>query len=395
MVYIYLKPGREKPVKQRQPWVFSGAVHSVEGEPQPGEVVGVRDAGGAFLAWGAYSPSSQIRVRLLDWHESTEVDEAWWKRRLIEAIDRRAPLLNGSDTDACRLVYAESDFLPGLIVDTYADYLVMQVLSAGSERLKEATAEVLNERLQPAGIYERSDSQVRKLEGLEPRTGPLVGAEPPERLEIREHGHRFLVDIRGGQKTGFYLDQRTNRQCAAEFARDRQVLDCFAYTGAFGVYAARAGAASVVSLDSSPGALELLKENFALNDLPLAETDVVQGNVFELLRTFRDRGQSFDMIVLDPPKLAPTRRSVGNARRAYKDLNLLAMKLLRPEGILATFSCSSFVSPELFQQIVTWASVDAEREVQILQRLGQAEDHPVRLAFPQSEYLKGFICRVH
>ncbi|MFQ5707940.1 MAG: class I SAM-dependent rRNA methyltransferase [bacterium] len=391
---LHLKPGKEKPVRHRHPWIFSGAIAKVEGSSQAGEMVQVRDAQGNFLAWGYYNPKSQICARLLEWDAGTAIDETWWQVKLEQAIHRRQRLLQSSETNALRLVNAEADLLPGLIVDQYGDYVVLQALTAGVEMVKATVVAHLNDLLSPKGIYERSDLYFRRIEGLPVTDGVLSGEAPPELVEIQVGGHGFWIDLRHGQKTGFFLDQNRNRREVAEYADGRNVLDCFCYTGGFGVLARAAGARSVVSLDSSAGALELLRKNFQLNSFSTKENEMVRGDVFESLRRFREDGRKYDLIILDPPKLAPTKAHVGKARRAYKDLNLGAMNLLTRDGILATFSCSSGISPALFQQIVAWASVDAGREIQILHRLSQGEDHPVRLAFPESEYLKGLVCRV-
>lgn len=365
----------------------------MNGTPEPGEIVGIKDSTGAFLAWGYYNRHSQIAVRLLEWQESQTIDENWWRQKLAVAIEGRSQLFSRSDTNSFRLVHAEADFLPGLIVDKYGDSLVVQSLTAGIDRVKSVIVDALNQLLKPAGIYERGDLTARKLEGLAHANGLLSGVQPPDFLEIKENGFRFLVNLQHGQKTGFYLDQRENRQRIARFAKDKSVLEAFSYSGSFGIYARAAGAKSVVSIDSSAAALELLKKNYELNGHTIGESDLVQGDVFETLRKLRDAGQTFDMIILDPPKLAPTKAQAEQAQRAYKDLNLSAMKILSRDGILATFSCSSGITLEMFQHIVSWASVDAGREAQILERLSQGDDHPVRLAFPESQYLKGLICR--
>jgi 23S rRNA (cytosine1962-C5)-methyltransferase len=392
MNLVALKPGKEKPARHHHPWIFSGAITKVEGVTEPGDVVAVQDSAGEFLARGYYNPHSQIAVRLLEWEKSSAIDDQWWRKKLAAAVARRRQLFDRSDTDAFRLVHAEADFLPGLIVDKYGDFLVLQSLAAGIDRVKPIIVAALNEILKPAGIYERGDLTARKLEGLQHANGLLLGAPPPDRLEIKENGRRFVVNLQHGQKTGFYLDQRENRQRVARFAKNKTALDAFAYSGSFGISMLAGGAASVLSIDSSPAALELLKKNYQINGF--SRSELLQGDVFETMRKLKEESRTFDLIVLDPPKLAPTKAQVERAQRAYKDLNLSAMKLLNPDGILATFSCSSGVSAEAFQQIVSWAAFDAGREAQILERLSQGEDHPVRLAFPESQYLKGLICRI-
>ena len=398
MADVFLKKGRDKAIRNRHPWVFSGAVGRIEGQPQEGEVVAVRDAAGAFLARGYLNTHSQIVVRLLSWDEGERIDDAFWARRIAGAMIRRQALTADPETTAYRLVHAEADLLPGLIVDRYGDHLVVQCLTLGIAQRRAAIVDALAQALSPtgtpAGIYERSDVDVREQEGLPPVTGLLYGEAPPPELEIVEHGHHFLVDLAHGQKTGFYLDQRENRRALARYAQGGDVLDVFAYSGGFSVYAAQAGAQPLVLLDASGEALDMARRNLALNSLERTEIAYERGDVFEMLRLYRDQGRSFDRIVLDPPKFAPTRRHVERASRAYKDINLLAIKLLRPGGILFTFSCSGGVDAGLFQKIVFGASVDAGRDVQILEWLAQGADHPVLLSFPESSYLKGLVCRV-
>ncbi|MEW5721822.1 MAG: class I SAM-dependent rRNA methyltransferase [Thermodesulfobacteriota bacterium] len=393
MALVRLKPKAERPVGRRHPWLFSGAVAGVEGDPGPGDLVRVVDAAGGFLAWGLYNPRSSIRVRLLEWVEEAAVDEAWWASRLERAVGLRRPLLDDPGLSACRLVFAESDGLPGLIADWYDGWVVFQALAAGVDRRKEFLAGTLKEITGARGVFERSDTESRALEGLNPAVGVLAGASPPERLEVKEGGLRFLVDPVRGQKTGFYIDQRPNRRVAAAYARDREVLDCFAYTFAFAAYCYQAGARAVVRVESSAEAAALGAANLALNGFEARPGETITADVFQVLRKFRDQGRRFDLIILDPPKLAPTKASVSKAARAYKDINLLALKLLRPGGILATFSCSGGVEADLFQKIVFGAALDAGREVQVLERMGQGPDHPVRLSFPESSYLKGLLGR--
>jgi 23S rRNA (cytosine1962-C5)-methyltransferase len=386
---VVLKPGREKSVRNRHPWIFSGAIERVEGQ---GDLVRVVSSQGEYLATGTLNRRSQITVRLLTWDAAEEVDSAFWRRRLERAIAGRAQLAADTATNAYRLVHAEADGLPGLIVDRYGPWLVMQCLTAGMALRQAEIATLLAELLASAGIYARDDADVRLKEGLPLETGLLRGERPPDRVEIVEYGHRFLVDIKRGHKTGFYLDQRENRRRAAATCAGRETLNAFAYTGAFGVYAACAGARSVVNVDTSAEALALAKENLALNGC--APQEMVAGDVFQVLRRYRREGRSFDLVILDPPKFATSQAEVMDAARGYKDVNLSAMRLLRPGGMLVTFSCSGLVSADLFQKIVFGASVDAGRDVQIVERLAQGADHPVLLTFPESAYLKGFICRV-
>lgn len=394
MAIIRLKSGKEKPVLHRHPWVFSGAIARVDGSPQPGDTVEVQSSRGEFLARGYYNPRSQIAVRLLTWDLSEAVDAGFWRRRLQAAIDRRRSLAESEDTTAYRLVNAESDGLPGLIVDRYGEWLVLQALTLGIDRCKPVLVDLLQELLAPRGIYERSDVDVRPREGLEAQSGTLAGDAPDEDLVIQEHGLRFRVDLVRGHKTGFYLDQRDNRRKLAAYCRNQEVLDAFSYTGAFGVYAGAAGARRITHLDSSAEALQRAEENAALNGQSDDLHEYVEGDAFRVLRTFRDQGRAFDLVILDPPKFAFSRAQVDAATRGYKDINMLGMRLLRPGGNLCTFSCSGAVSEELFQKVLFGASIDVGREARIVERLGPGEDHPVLLAFPEAAYLKGFVCRV-
>jgi len=392
---VRLLAGRDKTVCEGHPWVFSGAVGLVSGEPAPGDVVRVLDARGDFVAWGHYSPSSRIRVRLLERREEVLVDEAWWAERLAAAIERRRGQLV-EPRGACRLVFSEADLLPGLVIDRYGDHCVLQVHTPGAERMRAVTLDRLNALLSPAAVLDRSDTEQRQLEGL-PAINPTPEAAATDRapaVRISDAGLTFDVSLGAGQKTGFYIDQRLNRAAVAGWASGRRVLDAFCYTGAFSVHAARAGAIAITLLDSSRDALEAAVGHLALNGLASVPTEVRRGNAFAELRRLRDEGRSFDLVILDPPRLAPTRSQAPKAARAYKDANLFAMKLLAPEGILATFSCSGGIEPAFFQEIVRWAAKDAGREVQILQKLGQPFDHPIRLDLPETEYLKGLICRV-
>ena len=387
MPVIYLKPGREKSVLRRHPWIFSGAVGRVDGSPGDGETVKMVNSQGQFLGWGAFSSKSQISVRIWSWDEEENIAGDFFRRRLQQAIAGRQM------NNALRLVHAESDGLPGLVVDRYNELLVVQYLSSGPERWRETLADLLVEITGIGQVFERSDVDVRALEGLPSRIGPVRGPEPPERIAIRENGLDFWVDVRKGHKTGYYLDQRANRSRLRQLAVDRDVLDCFCYTGGFTVHAMAGGANSVQSVDGSGDALALARENLALNRLPSEEVDWVEGDVFQTLRGLRDRDRHFDLIILDPPKFAPTAAQAEGAARGYKDINLLAFKLLRPGGLLVTFSCSGGISEDLFQKIVAGAALDAGVEAQIIERLHQDADHPVALNFPEGAYLKGFIIR--
>lgn len=400
---IFIHSKREKAVQRRHPWLFSGAITRVEGDPADGAIVEIRNTAGEFLARGYWNSHSAIRVRVLTWDEDEQVDMAFWRRRLQRAIAARHVenrIHAHGTSNAYRLVNAESDGIPGLIVDRYGDWLVIQALTLGVDRRKNEFVNLLVELLKPKGIYERSDVDVRPKEGLPGQTGLLHGDEPPELIEIDETGRRFLVDVRTGHKTGFYLDQRENRAIIGEWFRDdeeahqRVVVNAFAYTGGFAVYALEGLAQRVINIDSSAEALALAKRNVALNGFDTPDDDFVQGDVFEVLRYYRDSRQKFDMIILDPPKFAKSARQVDSAARGYKDINLMAFRLLKPGGVLATFSCSGIVSADLFQKIVFSALIDAEREAHIIRPLSQAPDHPVALTFPEGAYLKGLLCRV-
>ncbi len=399
MPALILKPGRERSLLRRHPWIFSGAIHDAEDGPASGQTVEVRSSRGDFLARAAYSPQSQIRARVWRFDDGP-VDADFFRKRIQSAIQARvtfSPLLKREgpgvrSADALRLVHAESDGLPGLVVDRYADLLVMQCLTAGAEFWREAFADLLLAETGLKNIYERSDADVRELEGLPRRAGMLRGTLPDSRITIHEHGLKFLVDFAQGHKTGFYLDQRLNRLRVRELAQGREALDCFCYTGGFTLNALAGEAKSVLAVDASAGALALARENVALNHLPAEKVNFLEGDVFQVLRRLRDEGRTFDMIVLDPPKFAATAAQAEKASRGYKDINLLAFKLLRPGGMLVTFSCSGGVDAALFQKIVAGAALDAGAEVQIIERLSQAPDHPVSLYFPEGAYLKGLVC---
>jgi 23S rRNA (cytosine1962-C5)-methyltransferase len=386
---LILKRGRERSLKRRHPWIFSGAVEKAGGKP--GETLEVRDASGQPLALAAWSPKSQICARVWSFDVSAAIDGRFFRDRIEKAINLRKALPTSRHTNALRLVHGESDGLPGVVVDQYADVLVAQFLSAGAEAWREDILNALMELSGCAAIFERSDAEVRKLEGLEPRTGFVRGNRNASRCPIIEYGLNFRVDVAEGQKTGFFLDQRENRQRVRALAAGRDVLDGFCYTGGFAVAALAGGAKKVTAIESSAPALEVAKDNVAANPLDASKIEFIQADVFKHLRTLRDQGAKFDFIVLDPPKLAPTAAHAKNAARAYKDVNLLAFKLLSPGGLLATFSCSGGVSAELFQSIVAGAALDAGGEAKIIERFTAAADHPVALEFPEGDYLKGLL----
>lgn len=394
---IMLKAGREKSLQRRHPWIFSGAVECIDGAPASGDTVPVRDAAGNCLAWAAYNANSQITARVWSWDENETIDAEFFVKRIFNALAMRRTLgllpAASRGGEGARLIHAESDGLPGLIVDQYGDVLVMQLGSAGPEHWRDTIADILQELCAPVCIYERSDSDGRELEGLPSRSGVLRGTLP-DNVEVTEHGLRFAVDVAAGQKTGFYLDQRDNRALTGTLAQDKDVLNCFCYTGGFSLYALRGGAKSVLSIDSSQEALQLAQRNVALNGLDSARAEWQCADVFEALRKLRDQNRKFDLIVLDPPKFAPTAAFAEKAARAYKDINLLGFKLLRPGGLLFTYSCSGGISDDLFQKIIAGAALDAGVDAQIVKKLHAAPDHPVLLSFPEGAYLKGLVLRV-
>jgi 23S rRNA (cytosine1962-C5)-methyltransferase len=391
MKSVVLAPGRDKALRRRHPWIFSGAIAKLEGEPASGETVLVRSADGKPLALAAWSPRSQIRARVWSFDCSASIEEAFFKEKIQTSLNLRDLLPAAKHTNALRLVHGESDGLPGLVVDRYADVLVAQFLAAGVERWRDAILDLLMELSGCEAVFERSDAEVRKIEGLEPRVGFARGNRDARRCPIVEYGLHFRVDAAEGQKTGFFLDQRENRQRVRSLAAGREVLDAFCYTGGFSVAALAGGAKQVTAVESSVPALEVARDNMKANSIEEARIQFQQGDVFAVQRQLRDRGRSFDLIVLDPPKFAPTAAQAKNAARAYKDINLLAFKLLAPGGLLATFSCSGGVPAELFQSIVAGAALDAGVEAKILERFRAAADHPVAIHFPEGDYLKGLL----
>ena len=386
---IQLKRGREKSLKRRHPWIFSGAVEKASGKA--GDTVEVLDSAKRTLARAAYSPSSQIRARVWTFDPDEEVDAQFFRGRLEKSLALREALPAARHTNALRLVHGESDGLPGLVVDRYADVLVAQFLAAGVERWRDPILDLLMELTGCAAIYERSDAEVRKLEGLEARAGFARGNRNAARCPIIEYGLNFRVDVEQGQKTGFFLDQRENRARVRALAAGREVLDGFCYTGGFSIAALAGGAKRITAIESSSAALDVARENLGANPLDAASIEFRQADVFAELRRLRDAGARFDLIILDPPKFAPTAAQVKKAARAYKDINLWALKLLAPGGLLATFSCSGGVSAALFQSIVAGAALDAGAEATIIDRFTAAADHPVALEFPEGEYLKGLL----
>jgi 23S rRNA (cytosine1962-C5)-methyltransferase len=390
---IILKKDRDRSARLRHPWIFSGAIDKVSGDPGMGETVEVFSKEGEFLGRAAYSPNSSIRARIWTW-DKVEVNPAFFAMRIESALESRSRLYSLKDKSAFRLVYGESDGLPGVVVDRYAEMLVLQCLTAGAEYWRDEIVKALVEKTGLSQVFERSDVDVRELEGLVQRTGQLSGSPIPDRVVIEENNLNFWVNIKSGQKTGFYIDQCCNRQRVGQLAAGLTVLNCFCYTGAFSIYALAGHASHVCSIDSSAEALKLGRENLALNGLPEDKAEWLEGDVFQALRLFRDQGRKFDAIILDPPKFAPTAAQAEKAARGYKDINLLAFKLLNPGGLLFTFSCSGGISSELFQKIVAGAALDAKVNARILEHLAQGPDHPVALNFPEGAYLKGLVCQI-
>lgn len=385
-----LKEGKEKPLEGYHPWIFSGAIDQIDDSFKPGDLVKVFSSQNKFLGIGYLNPRSQIAIRMLT-AEDISIDQAFFEKRICNAVALRHRFVLNAETNACRLINAEGDFLPGLIVDRYADYLVLQILTAGMERWRDMIIAILEKELAPKGIFEKGDSESREWEGLEKRIGRLAGEEPPDFVEIQENGLQFIVDIHRGQKTGFFLDQRANRRIVGSLATGKRVLNCFSYTGGFSVYAAKGGATQTVSVDSSEPALNTARVNFEKNGLKLEDHSFEEADVFEYLRQTR---QEFDMIILDPPAFCQNKNQIQQAARGYKDINLFAFKRLAPGGLLFTFSCSSHIEADLFQKIVFGAAKDSRREVRILAKTGHAMDHPVSLYHPEGEYLKGLLCQV-
>lgn len=390
---INLKPKRDESLRRRHPWIFSGAIAGIEGAPALGDTVDVYSAEQEWLARAAWSPHSQIRARVWSFAEQEIIDPSFFHNRLQRALSARRQY-DDDDTTAVRLVNSESDGLPGLIVDRYGDWLVCQFLSAGTETWKPVIIDHLSQLWPNAGIYERSDAPSRQKEGLKYCTGSVAGSPPPDLIQIHEQGLIVNVDIKRGHKTGLYLDQRENRQALAPFCQNADVLNCFSYSGGFGLWALRGGAAHVVNIDSSEESLLLAEKNARLNGFAVSSFETLRGDVFQLLRRFRDEKRQPSVVILDPPKFAENIGQVQRASRGYKDINMLAMHILKPGGILFTFSCSGHIAPPLFQKIVADAAVDAGREAQIIRQLSQAADHPVMTSFPEGLYLKGLICRV-
>jgi len=387
---IFLKPGRDASLSRGHPWVFSGAVAGVEGQLEPGDIVVAVTHERQPLALGFYNPASDISFRLLTADPTAIVDYAFWQRRTRQAISLREKVLP-EGTTAYRLINAEGDWMPGLIVDRYADYLALSIETAGMERHREAIVKILSEEIQPLGIYERSEGRARQLESLDEHTGVVYGEHPPPTIEITEDHLRFKVDTISGQKTGFFLDQRTNRKITERLSDQANILNCFSYTGAFSVYCARGGARRVISVESSEAANEIARWNLEKNGLSSEQHPVVKADVFKYLRETKEL---FDLIILDPPAFAKAKKDVTKAARGYKDINLQAARSLREGGLLATFSCSNYISEALFQKIVLGALRDAGKSARLLQTMGAGPDHPTNLGHPEGHYLTGLLLSV-
>ncbi|SFE78162.1 23S rRNA m(5)C-1962 methyltransferase [Phytobacter palmae] len=391
---LVLAKGREKSLLRRHPWVFSGAVSRMEGKARSGETIDIVDAQGKWLARGAFSPESQIRARVWTFDQSEIIDTAFITRRLQQAQQWRDWLAQRDGLDSYRLIAGESDGLPGVTIDRFGNFLVLQLLSAGAEYQRAAIISALQTLYPQCSIYDRSDVAVRKKEGLELAQGPVVGELPPDLLPIVENGMKLYVDIKAGHKTGYYLDQRDSRLATRRYVADKRVLNCFSYTGGFAVSALMGNCRQVVSVDTSQEALDVAKKNVELNQLDLSKAEFIRDDVFKLLRKYREQGEKFDVIVMDPPKFVENKSQLQGACRGYKDINMLAIQLLNPGGVLLTFSCSGLMTTDLFQKIIADAAIDAGRDVQFIEQFRQAADHPVIAPYPEGLYLKGFACRV-
>ncbi|MBF7072933.1 class I SAM-dependent methyltransferase [Glaciecola sp. MH2013] len=393
MSAITLRQEREKSMLRRHPWIFEGAIEKAEGTLRSGETVDVLAHDGTWLAKAAYSPSSQIRARVWSFERDEVIDNSFFKRKMQQALGRKQHILEKHNTNAYRLIAAEADGLPGITIDVYADVVVVQLLSAGAEKHRKKITWAIEQLYPTAVIHERSDLDVRKKEGLEPLVQTLKG-DLPDSVVIRENGISIIVDLINGHKTGFYLDQRENRRIAGSYCKDKHVLNCFSFSGTFGLYAMNAGAKSVVNVDASSSALALSKDILALNKLDSTKVSHLKRDVFELLREYKEADKRFDVIILDPPKFVDSKHNLNKAARGYKDINRLALSLLNENGILLSFSCSGLMPQDLFQKIVADAALDAHKDVYFTQRMSQSEDHPVSGNFPEGYYLKGLVCSV-
>lgn len=391
---IHLVKGRDKSLRRKHPWIFSRGISHVDGQPSLGETIDVFASNGEWLAKAAYSPNSQIRARVWSF-EKQDIDVSFFVSRINQAQLLREDIIERDGLSGYRLIAAESDGLPGITIDRYENFLVCQLLSAGAEFQKDSLVEALTQCFPECSIYERSDVSVRKKEGLKERTGVLHGEIPSKPVVIEENGVKISVDIINGHKTGFYLDQRDSRYQAQKYVKDKEVLNCFSYTGGFGLYALKGGAKRVINADVSQLALDTAKQNAELNGFTEKKKAVfLNADVFKLLREYRDQGTKFDVVIMDPPKFAESKAQLNGACRGYKDINMLAMQILKPGGTLLTYSCSGLMDGALFQKIIADAAVDANRSVKFVERFEQAADHPTDTAYPEGFYLKGFACKV-
>jgi len=389
-VRCILQRGKERPVKNRHPWIFSGAIDRIDEGFEAGDLVRVLSGKEEFLGIGYLNPESQIVVRMLAF-EDIPIDEAFFDARIAQAFEIRKKFMPRGTT-AYRLIHSEGDFLSGLTVDVYGDFLVAEFNTAGIDAWKPAIVKCLQKYFPSHSIFERSDSDLRKWEGLKRSVGVLAGKEPPEAIEIQENGLFFGVDVKGGQKTGFFLDQRESREIVKGLSSGKRVLNCFAYTGGFSIYAAKGGAKEVVSVESSESAVTMGRKNFERNQLGVEQSVWAQQDVFDYLRATQ---KEFDMIILDPPAFCKSKSQIQHAARGYKDINLQALKQLPKGGLLFTFSCSSYITPDLFQKIIFGAASDANRDVRILKKTSHGFDHPINIYHPEGEYLKGLLCEVN
>jgi 23S rRNA (cytosine1962-C5)-methyltransferase len=393
MTSITLKVEREKSMLRRHPWIFEGAIEKTEGVIRSGDTVDILASDGTWLAKAAYSPESQIRARVWSFTKSEVIDNAFFKRKIEQALARKQEILKKHNTNAFRLIAAEADGLPGITIDVYVNVVVVQLLSTGAEKHRSKILWAILQLFPDAIVHERSDVDVRKKEGLTPLVQTLHG-ELPDSVIIEENGVKICVDLINGHKTGFYLDQRENRRIAASYCDGKTVLNCFSFTGTFGLYALAAGATQIINVDASESALTLSAKNVSINGLDESKVTHLKRDVFELLREYKEAGTKFDVIVLDPPKFVSSKHNLSKASRGYKDINRLALSLLNENGTLLTFSCSGLMPQDLFQKIVADAALDAQRDVFFVQRLAQSEDHPVSGNFPEGYYLKGLVCKV-
>lgn len=394
-VAIYLEKGRDKSLRRKHPWIFSRGIKRIDGEPTLGETVDVYSHQGEWLAKAAFSPASQIRARVWSFNKQA-IDRQFFIKRIQQAQKLRDEVIARDGLSGYRLIAAESDGLPGITIDRYHNFLVCQLLTAGAEYNKQCLVEALVYCYPDCNVYERSDVSMRKKEGLEQTMGVLHGIEPPSEVIIEENGIKISVDIKNGHKTGFYLDQRDSRLQSMKYVSDKEVLNCFSYTGGFGLYALKGGAKRVINADVSQPALDMAKHNAQLNDFDLSKKRAVflNADVFKLLREYRDQGTKFDVVIMDPPKFAESKAQLNGACRGYKDINMLAMQILKPGGTLLTYSCSGLMEQNLFQKIISDAALDSGRNVKFVERFEQAADHPIDTAYPEGFYLKGFACKV-